>query len=174
MKMKASSLVFSLVLGIAASTLTNSLPENLTFNSRKILAQDQAPSCPLPPDIAVTFRNSECQAVTLEKPQTFFRYYSDENSKKGRFLTTDQYTTNVEVIRNLALDQKWNPPNQATKVVSVTLPAGTTVYQGIVAPQNPADCYPGGGQQTFIKDSRDANIQWGEGRAITVTSLSCR
>ncbi|MFM8306164.1 MAG: hypothetical protein ACKN87_03605, partial [Microcystis aeruginosa] len=111
---------------------------------------------------------------TLEKPQTFFRYYSDENYKKGRFLTTDQYTTNVEVIRNLALDQKWNPPNQATKVISVTLPAGTTVYQGIVAPQNPADCYPGGGQQTFIKDSRDANIQWGEGRAITVTSLSCR
>ena len=80
----------------------------------------------------------------------------------------------MEAIRNLALDQKWIPPNQATKVVSVTLPAGTTVYQGIVAPQNPADCYPGGGQQTFIKDSRDANIQWGEGRAITVTSLSCR
>ncbi|CCI22171.1 hypothetical protein MICAG_1650012 [Microcystis aeruginosa PCC 9808] len=43
-----------------------------------------------------------------------------------------------------------------------------------VAPHNPADYYPGGGQQTFIKDSRDANIQWGEGRAITVTSLSCR
>jgi len=139
--MKASSLVFSLVLGIAASTLTNSLPENL---------------------------------VTLEKPQTFFRYYSDENSKKGRFLTTDEYATNVEAIRNLALDQKWNPPNQATKVVSVTLPAGTTVYQGIVAPQNPPYCYHGGGQQTFIKDSRDANIQWGEGRGLTLTSLWCR
>ena len=77
-------------------------------------------------------------------------------------------------IRNLALDQKWNPPNQATKVVSVTLHAGTIVYKLIVAPLNPADCYPGGWQQTFNKNSRDANIQWGEGRATTVTSLSCR
>jgi hypothetical protein len=57
--------------------------------------------------------------------------------------------------------------------VTVTLPAGTTVYQGIVAPQNPASCYPGGGQQTFIKDSRDPNIKWSEGESITVEPFSC-
>jgi hypothetical protein len=172
-KMKASSLVLSLVLGITASTLTNNLPVNFTFNSRKILAQDEAPSCPLPLETAITFRNSQCREIKLEEPQTFFRYYSDEKNKKGRFLTTDQYETNVEAIRNLALDQKWNPPNQATKVVSVTLPAGTIIYQGLVAPQNPAYCYHGGGQQTFIKDSRDPNIEWGEERGLKVTSLWC-
>ncbi|QFS42594.1 hypothetical protein GXM_00067 [Nostoc sphaeroides CCNUC1] len=55
----------------------------------------------------------------------------------------------------------------------VTLPAGTTVYQGIVAPQTPNKCYPGGGQQTFIKDTRDPNIKWSEGENIVIKDFSC-
>ncbi len=104
-------------------------------------------------------------------PQTFFRYYSSETNKKGRFLTTDQYQSNVDVIKNLALNQTWG--NKAEKMLSITLPAGTIVYQGIVAPQNPASCYPGGGQQTFIEDSKAPNLFWTEGPALTVQSFTC-
>jgi hypothetical protein len=46
-------------------------------------------------------------------------------------------------------------------------------YQGIVGPQAPATCYPGGGQQIFIKDSKDPNIQWSASQNLTVQSFSC-
>ncbi len=104
-------------------------------------------------------------------PQTFFRYYHDDSNKKGRYLTTDQYQTNEEVIKNLALNQAWG--NKAEKMLSITLPAGTTVYQGIVAPQIPASCYPGGGQQIFIEDSRNPNLFWTEGPDLTVQPFTC-
>jgi hypothetical protein len=136
-------------------------------------SQEVTSSCPLSPDIAVTFLNSECQESQLKEPQTFYRYYSSNTNKYGRFLTTDKYQTNVEVIRNLALSQAFEPPNKATMVETVTLPAGTIVYQGIVAPQNPKQCYPGGGEQTFIKNSTDPNIQWSEGKDLIVKDFSC-
>jgi hypothetical protein len=169
--MKIKSAVINLSLGFLGSLLVSNFPQYLGFNSEK--ASAQTPSCPLSADIAVTFLNSECKEVVLDKPQNFYRYFGNNVSKYGRYLTSDQYKTNVEVIRNLALDQSWQPPNPANMKVTVTLPVGTTVYQGIVAPQNPASCYPGGGQQTFIKDSRDPNIKWSEGESITVEPFSC-
>jgi hypothetical protein len=141
------------------------------LNSPRVLAQEVAPSCPLAANIAVTFLESKCEAVKLKQPKTFYRYYSSDENKYGRYLTTDKYKTNVEVIRNLALNQAWG--NKATIRLKVTLPAGTTVYQGIVAPQTPAQCYPGGGQQTFIEDSKDPNIKWSEGKNITVKEFVC-
>ncbi|QLE56607.1 hypothetical protein [Nostoc sp. TCL26-01] len=150
--------------------LVNSLSIPL-FNSSQVLAQEVATLCPLPADIAVTFLDSKCEAVKLNQPKTFYRYYSSDQNKYGRYLTTDKYKNNVDVIRNLALNQAWG--NKATIRLKVTLPAGTTVYQGIVAPQTPAQCYPGGGQQTFIQDSKDPNIKWSQGKNITVQEFVC-
>jgi hypothetical protein len=144
------------------------LPET---SRQRVLAQNLNPACPLPEEIAVTFLNSQCKKVTLLMPQTFFRYYSNETNKKGRYLTTDQYQTNVQVITRLALNQAWG--NKAEKMLSVTLPAGTTVYQGVVAPQNPTSCYPGGGQQTFIENSKDPYLFWTEGPTLTLEPFSC-
>jgi hypothetical protein len=110
--------------------------------------------------------------VKLEKAQDFYRYFGNSVSKYGRYLTSDQYTTNSEAIKKLALNQDWGNP--ASKKVTVTLPAGMTVYQGIAAPQNPATCYPGGGQQIFIKDSRDATIKWSDGEDVTIQSFCCK
>ena len=115
-------------------------------------------SCPLPPETAVTFLNSQCQAVELSQSQTFYRYYSDAGNRYGRFLTRDRYEISSQAIAKLALNQQWG--NKATMRERVILPAGMTVYQGLVAPQIPQDCYPGGGEQTFIKDSRDSRIRW--------------
>ncbi|MEA5627044.1 hypothetical protein [Nostoc sp. UHCC 0251] len=163
----------SVSVGIGLSILSfsvSSFPRTI-FNSSRVFAEEVSSSCPLPSDIAVTFLNSKCEEVKLKQPQTFYRYYSSSENRYGRYLTTDKYETNVEVIRNLALNQLWG--NKATMIQPVTLPAGTTVYQGIVAPQTPTQCYPGGGQQTFIKDTRDPKIEWAEGQNIVQQDFSC-
>jgi len=81
----------------------SSLPR--LVNSPQVFAQEVTSSCPLPSDIAITFLDSKCQEVKLEQPKTFYRYYSNSGNKYGRYLTTDKYKTNVEVIKNLALNQ---------------------------------------------------------------------
>ncbi|WP_414576014.1 hypothetical protein [Anabaena sp. CCY 9402-a] len=167
--MKFPSVSVSIGLGVISNLLVVS--PNFTFNSTQVVAQEVTASCPLPSEIAVTFLDSKCEAVTLKQPQTFYRYYSSNDNKYGRYLTTGKYKKNVDVIRNLALNQAWG--NQATIRLKVTVPAGTTVYQGIVAPQTPASCYPGGGQQTFIQDSKDPNIKWSEGKNIKVEEFTC-
>ncbi len=56
---------------------------------------------------------------------------------------------------------------------------GIASLKGVSQPDiNPAKKFTNdrtsyGRNQTFIKDSRDANIQWGEGRGLTLTSLWC-
>lgn len=190
--MNIKPVMVSLGLGTFSSLLAIALSQNLKLNPQIALAQaetsqqeetaqqdssqadtasENAASCPLPEEIAITFLDAECKEVELLMPQTFFRYYSDDTNKKGRYLTTEQYRTNVAVISNLALNQSWG--NKAEKMLSITLPAGTIVYQGTVAPQTPASCYPGGGQQTFIKDSRDPSLFWTEGPALDVEPFSC-
>ncbi|MFW9264668.1 hypothetical protein [Nostoc sp. CALU 546] len=166
MKFKSVSACIGLSL---LSFSVSSLPR--LVNSPQVLAQEVTTSCPLPSEIAITFLDSKCQEVKLEQPKTFYRYYSNSGNKYGRYLTTDKYKTNVEVIKNLALNQAWG--NEATMIQKITLPAGTITYQGIVAPQVPTECYPGGAQQTFIQDSKDPNIKWSEGKNLVVKPFSC-
>ncbi|WP_066378796.1 MULTISPECIES: hypothetical protein [unclassified Anabaena] len=167
--MKLQSVSLSIGVGVLSNLI--SVTPGLIFNSPQVVAQEVSSSCPLPAEIAVTFENSKCEAVKLNEPQTFYRYYSSSGNKYGRYLTTNKYEKNTEVIRNLALNQSWG--NQATMRLKVTLPAGTTVYKGTVAPQTPALCYPGGGQQTFIESTRDPNIKWSEDGNMAVEDFTC-
>jgi hypothetical protein len=138
------------------------------------LRAQEAAACPLPPDIAATFLDAKCIKTTLRMPQTFFRYYSDPKYNQGRYLTTDQFELNTAVIRRLALNQIWG--NSAKKMLSVTLPAGTVVYQGIAGPQAPVSCYPGGGQQTYLNidniRSQTAFV-WVDGPDLAVNPFVC-
>lgn len=128
-----------------------------------------AAQCPVVPD---TFLNGECTESVLTAPTDFYRYYNQDDSLKfGRFLTTDRYFNNVDVITLLALSEDFG--NRAERVETVTLPANTVVYQGVVGPQPPAACYPGGGQQTFITDSRDPGIIWNFLADLTIKPFSC-
>lgn len=120
---------------------------------------------------AATFKDSQCKEVKLTQATNFYRYHSDDTNKFGRFMTTNKYSNNVDVIKKLALKQTWG--NKATKIITVTLPTGTITYQGIVALQDPATCYPGGGQQTYIVNSKDPNIQWSASQPLTVNSFVC-
>ena len=169
--MKINSIGVSLSLGIFGSLLAVALSKPFEINLQRVFAQEVASSCPLPEDQAAAFLDSKCKEVKLREPQTFFHYYSNDTNKRQRYLTTEEYQTNVEAIKNLALKQEWG--NKAEKVISVILPAGTTIYEGIAAPQDPISCYPGGGQLTVIKDTRDPNIKWVEGSSLIVESFSC-
>lgn len=120
---------------------------------------------------AATFKDSQCKEVKLTQATNFYRYHSDDTNKFGRFMTTNKYSNDVDVIKNLALKQSWG--NKATKIITVTLPSGTATYQGIVAFQDPATCYPGGGQQTYIVNSKDPNIQWSASQPLTVKNFVC-
>jgi hypothetical protein len=135
------------------------------------LAQQLAPNCPLPQEIAATFANATCTKSTLPAAQTFYRYFHSPQNRYGRYLTTDRFSTNVDVIRKLALNQSWG--NRAERELSVTLPAGTVVFQGVVGPQTPSSCYPGGAQQTFIENSKDPAIVWTDGPALTLLPFVC-
>lgn len=140
------------------------------------LADELSAQCPLTESIAVTFLNSQCTPFTLSENTNFYRYY-DSNSKyqKGRYLTIDNYDASEDVITKLALNQAWG--NDAKFEEIVTVPAGTTVYIGIAAPQEPSNCYPGGGHQVFIQDSKDPRIVWSdvsnEQEPYTYTQFNC-
>ncbi len=121
--------------------------------------------------VAKSFKDSNCIEVKLAKATIFYRHHTNDTDQKGRYLSSNQYTTNVDAIKKLALKQEWG--NKALKITSVTLAAGTVTYQGIVAPQDPAACYPGGGQQTFIVNSKDASIQWSTSQNLTVSTFVC-
>ena len=165
----------SLALGVLSGALLATAEAHAPGALRPSQAQDSttqlAPNCPLPVNLAATFLNSTCTKTVLSKPQTFYRHFSNDSNRYGRYLTTDRFSVNTDVIRGLALNQEWG--NQATRTLMVTLPAGTAVFQGVVAPQTPSTCYPGGGQQTFIENSKDPQITWVEGPPLTVKPFSC-
>ena len=165
----------SLVLGALSGALLVSVealaPGALQPIQAQQTAAELAPNCPLPVNLAATFLESKCTKTVLTTPQTFYRHFSNDSNRYGRYLTTDRFSVNADVIRALALNQEWG--NQATRTLMVTLPAGTVVFQGVVAPQTPSACYPGGGQQTFIENSKDPQIVWVEGPPLTVKPFSC-
>jgi hypothetical protein len=133
-----------------------------TLESIGILATKSA-------EVAKSFTGEKCTLVKLTTATTFYRHYSDEAKKSGIYLSTTKYTTNVDAIKKLALQQDWG--NKATKVASVTLPTGTATVQGTAAPQAPSTCYPGGGQQTVI--SNPDSFTWSAGQNLTVQTFTC-
>ena len=168
---KLEKILLAISLSIVTVLSSTILSDIFGLTSQSVLAQETTINCNLPESIAITFLDAQCTERVLDEPETFYRYYSQSQYIKGRYLTTDKYDLNTEAIRKLALKQEWG--NKATTIMTVTLPEGTTVYQGIAGPQTPSECYPGGGQQTFIPDSRNPAIEWSEGQSIAVESFSC-
>jgi hypothetical protein len=84
--MKIQSVLVSLGLGLLGSFSIASISQN--FRIIPAIAQTVSSSCPLPADIAITFLNSECKEVKLENAQDFYRYFGNNVSKYGRYLTS--------------------------------------------------------------------------------------
>jgi hypothetical protein len=125
-------------------------------------AQDVNPQCPAPAMYVATFQDSKCVAVTLQYDLKLTRVFSGDKSEQGHYFTTTPLLSRSYAIRRLALKKEWG--NLATTQIEATVPTGTTIYIGIVAPQNPQAMYPGGAQQTVIVDL--TGIVWGQPRPV--------
>src|SRR5262245_61468624 len=121
--------------------------------------------CPAPSQYVATFQDSICVAVSLRYDLKLTRVFSEDRSKQGHYLTTTPLLSRSYAIRRLALKREWG--NLATKQAEATVPMGTTIYIGIVAPQDPQALYPGGAQQTVVEDI--SGIVWGPTHSVPKT-----
>ena len=119
-----------------------------------------AVECAAPVKYVETFQSAKCVEVTLRYDLKLMRVFSSDNAMLGTYFTTTCLTSPRYAIRKLALKQQWG--NRATKIVEATIPAGTTIYIGIAAYQDPETLYPGGAQQTVVVDI--SNLVWGTPR----------
>ena len=135
----------------------------------------QPPVVPDPLSIgdAATFTNLQYREVVTAAPLVLHRNFTGASDQFGRFLSSDLFASPAQAVRDLALDQSWYSTNQASFVEDVTLPAGTRVYVGSVAPiyqgiyrrEARPSVYPGGASQFLLANSRDPRITWTDLRA---------
>lgn len=91
----------------------------------------------------------------VSSTRTEFRVFDDFSAKlKGRYISTDLFPSQTDTISNLALLK-----NSATRLGTVTIPEGSVVFTGRVAPQlrfNPG--LTGGAKQTFLTGDLNSYI----------------
>ena len=102
---------------------------------------------PLSWEVGQTFRSHSYTAGTLSKSTILYRVWGGPAGKIG------PYWTRVKPAGRLQsqLDSALAFGNTAEHVVKIRVPAGTTIYEGITAPQNTALMrLLGGGNQVYI------------------------
>lgn len=100
---------------------------------------------PLGEAVAGTFRGgSYIQAVTQEAT-TLYRAYGGSAGEFGSYWSRTAPTGPLQARIDSALLPQWG--NTAEKVSTMTVPKGTTIYEGFAAPQGNL---MGGGSQIFI------------------------
>ena len=100
---------------------------------------------PLSTDVANTFRSATYSQSTLTDDTTLYRVTSPGGNPTGSYWTSTSPTGPLQSVIDSALDQNWG--NSATNVFTAVVPAGTTIYQGLAAPQRGL---VGGGVQIYI------------------------
>ncbi|GAB1263393.1 hypothetical protein [Aurantivibrio infirmus] len=113
-----------------------------------------------------TFLDGKATHIILDEPLEVQRFHGGGSSTKGRFATTDVLKTRPEAREKLALPYVWSDGgkgNTITKVTTIELPAGTSVWMGKAAAQvdgKSGKLYGGGGNQIVIDDRvKDSWIQ---------------
>lgn len=103
-----------------------------------------------------TFRSSTYTARVLDEPLTLYRIQNPNSNILGRFFSPERPVYNYAQQLDNAMLPEWrqadNLQHIPLEVWEVTVPRGTTIYEGIVAAQ-PADLTRilGGGRQVFIE-----------------------
>ena len=133
----------------------------------------------MPPMSLILSPNYTCTLQNLAQDITFYRYYSFPNlpdMNKGRYLTTDLFDLNSQVIVALALFPFQPFPqfqNFAYYREQVLVKAGTDLYVGTTGPQPSTDvgsCYAGGAAQYFFAGenvSSNPSITFSSAQALT-------
>ncbi len=100
---------------------------------------------PLPAAIANTFRGGSYTATTLGDAMTLYRAYGGTAGQLGSFWTRTAPAGSLQATIDLALNPAWG--NTASQVARISVPAGTTIFEGAAAGQG---ALLGGGSQVFI------------------------
>ena len=121
-----------------------------------------SPVNPGPLDIkdANSFRSGTYTRKILTEETTFYRVYSSESNRIGPYMTRTPQNGGMQSQIDLALNPDWG--NNALYVEKVVVPKGTTIYEGVAAPQTingGAGSLIGGGNQVFI-DRKDLDVSW--------------
>jgi hypothetical protein len=105
---------------------------------------------PLEKDVATTFRSSSYTKVVTDKPQTLYRVYPADGNPVGGYWTRVKPAGPLQSRLDSALNPAWG--NTAEKVSKITVPPGTTFYEGAAGEQTLGDGGKmiGGGNQIFI------------------------
>ena len=96
----------------------------------------------------------------MTEDTTFYRVYSSESNRIGPYMTRTPQNGAMQSQLDLALNPDWG--NNAAYVELVTVPKGTTIYEGVAAPQTingGAGNLLGGGNQIFI-NRKDLDALW--------------
>jgi hypothetical protein len=127
------------------------------FTVDDLLSSATPSSASLRDSTRATFLNGDATHMVLDEPLTVFRSHGGNASKVGRFTTLDVFDSRVDTRNGLALLQEWG--NSVTKLTTVELPKGTSVWVGKAAPQvgKNGTTLPGGASQIFIDGKLDAD-----------------
>ena len=104
---------------------------------------------PLSNEIADSFRSGSYTGKVLSEDTTFYRTYTD--NKVDGYMTRTPQNGNMQSQMDLALNPDWG--NTAQNVTTVTVPKGTTIYEGVASSQTinvGAGQLLGGGNQVYV------------------------
>jgi hypothetical protein len=101
---------------------------------------------PLSRDIADTFRSGTYTKIITGESTEIYRVIGPNGNPSGLYWTRIQPNGPVQSIIDSALDPKWG--NTAINQIRASIPKGSTIYEGITAPQGGL---VGGGNQIYIK-----------------------
>lgn len=100
---------------------------------------------PLPESVAGTFRSGSYTGFVTTEETILYRAYGGSARPYGEYWTRTQPTGPLQAQMDNALNPAWG--NTATEVATIRVPAGTTLYEGVAAPQGGL---LGGGNQIYI------------------------
>ena len=101
---------------------------------------------PLPEALAKTFRSGSYSEVILESDTVLYRVYGGNSGKFGQFWTRTKPLGPLQSQIDLALKPEWG--NTAENIVSIKVPKGTTIFEGVAESQGYG--LVGGGNQIII------------------------
>lgn len=100
---------------------------------------------PLGEGVAATFRGGSYTEIATQEATTLYRAYGGKAGELGSYWSRTAPTGSLQTRIDSALLPKWG--NTAESVSRITVPKGTTIYDGFAAPQGNL---MGGGSQVFI------------------------
>ena len=100
---------------------------------------------PLGEQVANTFRGGSYTETVLTQETTLDRAYGGSAGRLGSYWSRTAPTGPLQATMDSALNPAWG--NTAQNVATIRVPAGTTIYEGAVAPQGNL---LGGGSQVVI------------------------